>query len=207
MAIKSRGGPAGGAKRVAKALTALSFSAEETPDLAAEFGGALLPTQLSDPLPVYGVDLKTIEALASGKRDLSAASQIGWRYLVLDNSEIQAADVARGAAQPTLHVGGDLADRIAAAGRLAERRVDADTDYEPRLLEPAFLGDPVLWLKSGDPGQADRFFSLSKKSRELSRDHLMGRLAAAAARKQTAFASTATDGDEDIEADADESGG
>lgn len=206
MAIRSRSGPGDGADRVAQALSALSFSRAEAPDLAVEYGGAIAPSQLSRPLPVYGIDLTSIEDLAFGRRDLDALPQSGWRYLVLDDSGIQAADLAEGSERPTLQVGGDMAERIAAAGRLAERRVDQDTDYEPRLLDPAFLGEPVLWLKSTSRRQADRFFSLRLKPRELSRDHLVRRLAAAAARKIRAF--ERTEGAEaDESGDADEIGG
>ena len=128
MAIKSSSGPAGGKDRVTRALDALSFSAEESPDLAAEYGGQVPEDLLRGPLPVFGVDLSSIEALASGTRDLNALPQTGWRYLVLDDSQVQAADISADSDRPTFHVGGDLADRIAAAGRLAERRVDADTE-------------------------------------------------------------------------------
>src|SRR5687767_2874524 len=134
MAIRSRRGPAGGANRVARALTSLSFPAAESPDLAAEFGGSVAPSNLSRPLPIYGIDWQAIENLASGRRGLSSLPQTGWRYLVLDDSEVQAADVAPDQERPTLHVGGDLAGRIAAAGRLAERRLDEATEYEARLL-------------------------------------------------------------------------
>lgn len=199
MAIKSSGGPPKGLERIGRALSALPIAAPEGLALAAEAGGAAGPAMLSRPLPVYGADLEALRSLADRKAGLEGLRQTGWRYLVLDESEVQAADLVGRRKHPTLHVGGDLAARITEAGKLAEDTALEHIDYEPRLVDLGMLDASLLWLKSRDP-QEDLFFTLDYQPRKLGRDQLLQQLGQAAARKLDSFESDRTERDEESEA-------
>ena len=202
MTIRSSEGPQGGPERVGRALSALVPPADRLLSRDGETGGQTVPAPLSAPLPVYGADLDSLHALASRKSGLEELRQIGWRYLVLDDSEVQAADLGDDQERPTFHVGGDLAERIAEAGRRAESAAEEDVDYEPRLLDLGMLDASMLWLKSDDP-EADLFFTLDADPQQVDRQQLLHHVASAAQRKLAAFEADDTDEDDD----ANEAGG
>jgi hypothetical protein len=202
MAIRSSGGPQRGPERVGRALSALTPLADRHVAAEWEAGGQAAAAPLSQPLPVYGADLESLHALASRKSGLEELHQTGWRYLVLDESEVQAADVNDEQERPTFHVGSDLAARIAEAGRLAESTAEEHVDYEPRLLDLGMLDASMLWLKSGDP-ERDLFFTLDAEPQQVDREQLLHRLASAAGSKLQAF--DPAQGDE--EDDSSEAGG
>lgn len=186
MAIKSSRGPARGVERVGQALSALSGDTSLGMAMAAESGGVAAQNLLSRPLPVYGADLESLRALAGREHGLEHLQRTGWRYLVLDDSDLQAADLVGRRKQPTLHFGDDLAARIGEAGKLAEQTADERLDYEPRILDLGMLGASLLWLKSKNP-KADLFFTLDAAPYQVDRERLLRRLAVEAERKLAAF--------------------
>lgn len=124
-------------------------------DVVDPLAGGSVAYDVSEPVPVYTIDLET----AAGGRDLSSAKQVAWRYLLTEDGEVATADVDVSA--PDEGAGdsdrfnnmtrGRLADMFTEALHAAERiAATSETDYQLRVLEVPSLNMGAVWLERSE---------------------------------------------------------
>ena len=109
------------------------------------------PLRIAQPLPVYAIDINTIE-----QRDLlSRARLTGWQYPIVDNNSVQAtAEVSQtneALTYSALHHGDHYTENLASAIMVAERVAgQSTTDFELRLLRAPAVYLTAVWLHAND---------------------------------------------------------
>ncbi|MDP3898983.1 MAG: hypothetical protein Q8Q62_20115 [Mesorhizobium sp.] len=115
--------------------------------------GATDSYDISEPVPLFTIDT------AAAARDiaLSAATQVGWRYLLTDGPEVATADLdlasgaGGGGARFNNLTRGSIAlnfkEALNVAGKLA---ASTDAVYELRILEVPALNMGAVWLERTD---------------------------------------------------------
>jgi hypothetical protein len=165
MTIKKPNGPFNGAEVIRQAI-AIRFPAFAA--LGSPIGGA---QDTAPPVPYYHLSLEALRDAAP----LSRAEQTGWRFTVVNGTEISLARLSNAPSNgtPPTFQGlskGLLAQRYVKAAHFAENqlgRAQTRTEYEPRLLDVPALHFVALWLK----GSRDLFIPLlegaSKEPEEM----------------------------------------
>ena len=178
--------PEDGAARISQAVADYAAVGQQLRD--GEAGGGA--QEVTAPIPVYGLGMPDPDSDPTTL--LSRTQRVAWRYLVLNGSGPSVADLQTYASHPVLNEEAGLADRIIAAGRVAEERVGNDPAYELRLLDLSMLGHSYLWAASGDENKPDRIFTLDDQPAEANVPDVLERASTAERQKGLAFA-TGTD--------------
>jgi hypothetical protein len=155
MVLRRAKGPIEGAAVVHRALNHIVTSAPDQPPRA----GASPTRQTTQPLAIYRLDLDQIK-----KHDfLRAASQTGWRYLVVEEVPVAVADVRempQGGAEFSQVSRGAVPQGLLRAAQMASERYGSHIaqEYDVRVLEIPSLYITALWLH----GPGDVFFPIMK---------------------------------------------
>jgi len=150
MTIKGTEGPSQGLDVVRQALKHLSPRTTKRLSEALTLGGA----QAAQPIPLYVIGLDEIQ----DDNFLSAASMAGWRYMLVNDDPVAAADVDV-SENNTVGFSRLIHSTHAASLLKASQKADkeygkAAMEYEPRILEVPSLYLSALWLH----GEEDHFF-------------------------------------------------
>jgi hypothetical protein len=167
MAINARSGPPGG---IAAIGTELNHLLSRGPGSPAPRAGAepapagSPPPRMSQPIPLYTIGLQDIH----DSEFLTAAREIGWRYVIFAEGPIAVADVEETESPGKPHfrrlTRGPIAQRLVEAISLAEGIYrNEQSDYELRMLEIPALYTVALWLN----GKQDAFIPIADGSPSL----------------------------------------
>ncbi|MGJ9420138.1 hypothetical protein ACHAC9_20645 [Massilia sp. CMS3.1] len=141
-------------------LAALERAQGRIPNM--EAGGGVLANP-ENCLPIYHLDGKVLcQMNADGGVPLSAATPVGWQYLIGQDDHAKSVEVVgdKAVAIDT----GEVALEIAHALKIADQG-HPDEMYEARMLTFGRAENPVLWLHPEDG--VDRFYSLGPEPAEV----------------------------------------